>query len=219
MGHVEGVTLCDMLTEENMAGSESQPGIMDCRARNKMCSLQLQARTYPQSAINCDFCCSEPGFCRDCCCILCSKTIDWSYGGYSFIRCEARVDESFICGHVAHIDCALRSYMAGTVGGSIGLDVEYYCRRCDKKTDLISHVTRLLQTCESLDSQDDIEKILNMGLCILRGSQRAIAKKLLNNMEVAMTKVKLIYCRQCHSNGVLFQSQFYLVFSTSSMTI
>ncbi|KAM1348857.1 hypothetical protein PS2_003035 [Malus domestica] len=31
--------------------------------------------------------------------------------------------------------------MAGTVGGSIGLDSEYYCRRCDEKTDLVSYKT------------------------------------------------------------------------------
>ncbi|KAM1002639.1 hypothetical protein ACFX13_003091 [Malus domestica] len=31
--------------------------------------------------------------------------------------------------------------MAGTVGGSIGLDSEYYCTRCDEKTDLVSYKT------------------------------------------------------------------------------
>ncbi|XVF38250.1 hypothetical protein REPUB_Repub20aG0084000 [Reevesia pubescens] len=59
-----------------------------------------------------------------------SLTIDLKYGGYSYIKCEAMVD-GCICGHVAHLNCALRSNMAGTVGGSIGLDAEYYCRRCD----------------------------------------------------------------------------------------
>ncbi|KAM1763836.1 hypothetical protein COP1_003069 [Malus domestica] len=31
--------------------------------------------------------------------------------------------------------------MTGTVGGSIGLDSEYYCRHCDEKTDLVSYKT------------------------------------------------------------------------------
>ncbi|XP_042476625.1 protein OBERON 1-like isoform X2 [Macadamia integrifolia] len=169
---------------------DSESGSTDCKARNRMCKLQLPAGNYSLPAMDCNICCSEPDFCRDCCCILCCKTIDWTYGGYSFIRCEAKVDENHICGHVAHMDCALRSYMAGTVGGNIGLDVEYYCRRCDKRMDLISHVRRLLQTCESLDAREEIKKILSMGLCILHGSQRASAKKLLNHMELAMTKLK-----------------------------
>ncbi|XP_077247724.1 CDPK adapter, putative (DUF1423) isoform X2 [Tasmannia lanceolata] len=176
------------LTEHS--GSESTFGTMGCKAGNKMCALQVQAQSCSFPAMDCDVCCSETGFCRDCCCILCCKTIDWAYGGYSFIRCEARVNENYICGHVAHVNCALRSYMAGTVGGSIGLDVEYYCRRCDKKTDLFLHVTRLLKTCESLDSRDDIEKILNLGLCILRGSQQTNAKNLFNRIQLVLTKLK-----------------------------
>ncbi|XP_010256075.1 PREDICTED: uncharacterized protein LOC104596549 isoform X2 [Nelumbo nucifera] len=186
-------SLGGMLPDEEMAehsGSDSIPETMDCKARNRMCNLQLQARTYSPASMNCDICCSEPGFCHNCCCILCCKTINWAYGGYSFIRCEERLNDNYICGHAAHMDCALRSYMAGTVGGSIGLDVEYYCRRCDKKTSLIPHVTSLVQTCESLDSQDDIEKILNLGLCILRGSQQTNAKNLFSRIESAIRKLK-----------------------------
>ncbi|KAF9605592.1 hypothetical protein IFM89_017935 [Coptis chinensis] len=169
--------------------SESKVEAVDCKVGNWMCRLQLQAKNYSMPAMDCDICCGEVGFCRDCCCILCCKTVDWAYGGYSFIRCEAKVNESYICAHVAHMDCALRSYMAGTVGGSNGLDVEYYCRRCDKKTDLIIHVKKLLQTCESLNSQDDVEKILKMGLCILCGSQRERSTSLLHNIELALTKL------------------------------
>ncbi|XP_010259066.1 PREDICTED: uncharacterized protein LOC104598606 isoform X3 [Nelumbo nucifera] len=182
-----------MLPDEEMAehsGYDSNHESMDCKARNRICNLQLQARTYSLASMDCDICCSEPGFCRNCCCILCCKTINWAYGGYSFVKCEARVGDNYICGHVAHMDCALRSYMAGTVGGSIGLDVEYYCRRCDKRTSLIPYVTRLVMTCESLDSRDDIEKILNLGLCIVYGSQQTDAKKLLHRIGLAMTKLK-----------------------------
>lgn len=163
---------------------------MDCKAGNWMCRLQLQARNYSVPAMACDICCSEAGFCRDCCCILCCKSVDWAYGAYTFIRCEAKVNESYICGHVAHVDCALRSYMAGTIGGKSGLDVEYYCRRCDKRSDLIAHVTSLLHTCESLDSRDDIEKILNVGLRILGGSQQERSKRLLHHIEVSLAQVK-----------------------------
>nr|XP_029117284.1 uncharacterized protein LOC105033938 isoform X3 [Elaeis guineensis] len=161
-----------------------------CKAGNKMCSLQAKTKSYGLAAKECDICCSEDGFCRDCCCILCCKTVDWTYGGYSFIRCEATVDENYICGHVAHVQCALRSYMGGTVQGDIGLDVEYYCRRCDNRTDLISHVTKLIRTCESLDSGDDIDKILNLGFCILRGSGQMRAKSLHNQIALVMAKLK-----------------------------
>ncbi|TQE08823.1 hypothetical protein C1H46_005541 [Malus baccata] len=82
--------------------------------------------------------------------------------------------------------------MAGTVGGSIGLDSEYYCWRCDEKTNLVSYVTRLLLACESLDSRDDVEKILNFGICILRGSQKTSARDLLKRIEVAIEKVSSI---------------------------
>ncbi|XVF63092.1 hypothetical protein PTKIN_Ptkin09bG0061100 [Pterospermum kingtungense] len=161
-----------------------------CKAGNKKCnSLFSEAESCSLVPLLCDLCCSEPRFCRDCCCILCSKTIDLKYGGYSYIRCEAMV-EGCICGHVAHLNCALRSYMAGTVGGSIQLDAEYYCRRCDAKTSLVPHVTTLLKTCESIDSRDEIEKILNIGVCTLRGSQRNDARGLLNRIESTITELK-----------------------------
>ncbi|CAN6578520.1 unnamed protein product [Malus baccata var. baccata] len=37
-----------------------------------------------------------------------------SYYCYDYIRCEALMHDGSICGHAAHIDCALRCYMAGT---------------------------------------------------------------------------------------------------------
>lgn len=157
--------------------------------------------------MKCDICCTEAKFCRDCCCILCSKTINFSYGGYDYIRCEAMTGEGTICGHAAHIDCALRCYMAGTVGGSIGLDSEYYCRRCDARTDLVPHVSRLLQTCESLDSRDNIEKILNIGICILRSSEKTSAKELLKRIEGAVAKVKIIALSCLDSSTFILTNQ------------
>ncbi|XP_028114302.1 uncharacterized protein LOC114312294 isoform X1 [Camellia sinensis] len=181
-----------LLPEEisEQLGSDSQFGAVGCKAGNKICNSLVETRDSALEPMACDICCSEPSFCRDCCCILCCKTINSSYGGYSFIKCEAMVGYNIICGHVAHIDCALRSYMAGTVGGSIGLDAEYYCRRCDMRTDLVPHVTKIFRTCESIDSRDDIEKILNVGSCVLRGSQKTSAKSLLLRIEMAMAKLK-----------------------------
>ncbi|CAO2824389.1 unnamed protein product [Amaranthus hypochondriacus] len=169
------------------------PGAVGCKAGNIMCSSlvendQISPAVKPTQS--CDVCCSEPGFCRECCCILCCKTIDLAYGGYSFIRCEATVHDDLICGHAAHINCALRSYMAGTVGGSIGLDTEYYCRRCDSRTDLTKHVTRLLENCEFTESRDDINKMLWVGACILRGSQKKRSQRLLNRIESILEKLK-----------------------------
>lgn len=192
-GHVEQQNLSFVPYEEmaEYAVSDSQTDTVGCKARNKMCSSILEQLDKPTLAVMpCDICCSEPRFCHDCCCILCSKIINSDYGGYSYIKCEAVVDEGYICGHIAHIDCALRCYMAGTVGGSIGLDAEYYCRRCDARTDLVLHASRLLQTCESIDSRDVIEKILSVGVCILGGSQKTSAKWLLNRFELAIAKLK-----------------------------
>lgn len=158
-----------------------------------MCSsLVEQAENPPIAVMHCDICCSEPLFCRECSCILCCKSVNPTYP-YSYIKCQAVIEGGSVCGHIAHIDCAIRSYMAGTIGGSIGLDAEYYCRRCDTKTDLVSHVGRLLRTCESIDSRDDIEKILNVGICILHDSQKTSAKVLLNRIKSVIAKVKVIY--------------------------
>ncbi|KAL3828782.1 hypothetical protein ACJIZ3_017584 [Penstemon smallii] len=162
---------------------------VQCKAGNRACNSLDADKNSTSEVIFCDICCNEPGFCRDCCCILCSRTISNDYGGYSYIRCEANI-EGLICGHNCHIECALRAYMAGTVGGSIGLDAEYYCRRCDSTTDLISHVSKLLQNCESIESRDDIVKALKVGFCVLRGSKRKSAKQLLRQIELVMSKLK-----------------------------
>lgn len=190
--------------------SDSQLVTVGCNAGNKICSSLAPAeRNGHLVAMDCDVCCTVPSFCRDCSCILCCKSIGSSY---SSIKCEAPVAEGYICGHVAHMNCALRSYLAGTVGGSIGLDAEYHCRRCDMRTDLVSYVARLLKTCESVDSRDDIEKILGVGICILRGSHKASANKLLNQVELAMAKVRCPYRKT-------FPFSFPVFSKTISMTI
>ncbi|OWM74277.1 hypothetical protein CDL15_Pgr008591 [Punica granatum] len=178
--------------KESPEPSSSDPGPARCKAKNRTCiSLSSESDQTTLPSMSCDICCSEPGFCRDCCCILCSKTVDSSHGGYSFIKCEALIGkENSICGHLAHLNCGLRAYTAGTVGGSIGLDAEYYCRRCDSRTELVSHVTKLYETCKSIDSQDEVEKVLNMGVSVLQGSQKTSAKLLLSNIYSALSKLK-----------------------------
>lgn len=163
-------------------------GVLRCKAGNRFCSSLSPKEDSNSEAMFCDICCGEAGFCRDCCCILCSQTIDKSSGYYNSIRCDSDIDGS-ACGHRCHIECALRAYMAGTVGGSIGLDAEYYCRRCDSRTDLVSHVTKLIHNCESNGSEDDVEKILNVGISVLRGSNRTSAKQLLQHIQSALSKV------------------------------
>lgn len=173
-------------TSEHPASDSPMGG---CKVGNKFCSSLDTGEDSVLEIMFCDICCSEPSFCRDCCCILCSRIINKALGAHSYIRCEATID-GYICGHNCHIDCALRAYMAGAVGGSIGLEAEYYCCRCDSRTDMVSHVTKLLQTCESIDSGDDIEKILNVGICVLRGSNKTSARQLLNSIDKAMLKLK-----------------------------
>ncbi|XP_044500789.1 protein OBERON 1-like [Mangifera indica] len=191
-GNVEGETLPAFIEEIAERSCPDSPlEDVGCKARNKMCnSLVVQAEISSLTAMPCDICCNEPRFCRDCCCILCGKTVNLKYGGYSYIKCEAMAGENYICGHIAHLSCALRCYMAGTVGGSFGLDAEYCCRRCDAKTDLVPLVIRLVKICESVDTLVDVEEILNLSVCILRGSERTIAKEWLSRIELAIRKLK-----------------------------
>lgn len=168
---------------------DSPFGATTCKAGNKTCSSSTAQIPIPETMFD-GICFSEPAFCRDCCCILCYKPISLDYDGYSYIRCEATVSDSYICGHVSHLDCALRSYMAGTVGGSIGLDAEYCCRYCDSRTDLVSHASKLLDICTSVASHADVKKILNLGICILRGSEKSSAKDLLHRIESIKAKLR-----------------------------
>ncbi|XP_078159971.1 CDPK adapter, putative (DUF1423) isoform X3 [Carex rostrata] len=166
-----------------------------CKARNKTCNLRKEQQEQSEiksesEPFSCDICCSEPGFCRECCCILCSKTVDWKQSSHTFIRCLATVNGSCICGHGAHIKCALQCFMAGTVGGSIGLDAEYYCRRCDNKMDLVPHVAGFFRDCQSAGSRKEAESVLNLGLCALSGTKRAAGRKLHGHINSALSKIK-----------------------------
>ncbi|XP_076920518.1 uncharacterized protein LOC143581668 [Bidens hawaiensis] len=163
-----------------------------CKAGNINCSSLLSPTDPdPSNIMACDICCIEPRFCHDCCCILCSKPVDSSTDDDKiFIKCEAMVKDGLICGHICHIECALRSNMAGTVGGTICFDAEYYCRRCDATTDLIPHVMNLIRRCESISYGDKMQKILNLCVIILRGSTKTSAKNLFNHVQSTLAKLK-----------------------------
>lgn len=162
-----------------------------CKVGNINCSslIETDDPTY-STTMPCDICCAEPFFCHDCCCILCSRPVNSANDDHSFIRCEANVKQGFVCGHICHIECGLRSYMAGTVGGTIGLDAEYSCRRCDARTDLVPHVQKLLRSCEAICDSDKVQKILNLCIIILRGSTKTSAKSLLLHVQSAVGKLK-----------------------------
>ncbi|KAG0485532.1 hypothetical protein HPP92_009611 [Vanilla planifolia] len=113
-------------------------------------SLEVNKCPAPEVAINAGGC----------------KAVDSVHQSYNFIRCQAVQEGSFTCGHVAHLDCALRAYMAGTVGGSIDLDAD-----------------------ESLGSRDDVEKMLTLGFCILHGSEKMRANNLRDRIGAVMVKL------------------------------
>ncbi|KAH0633568.1 hypothetical protein KY284_036354 [Solanum tuberosum] len=155
----------DMKERTTSSGTELHSLLSDpliraitCKVGNKICSSLTTKNPFP--AILCDICCIEPGFCRDCCCILCRNTISSDYDGYNYIR----------------------------FGGSINLDALYLCRYCDSRMDLFPHALKLLNTCTSVSSRADIENILNVGICILRGSQKRSGKKLLHRIESIKAK-------------------------------
>lgn len=66
---------------------------------------------------------------------------------------------------------------------------EYFCCRCDSRTNLVSHIMELLQICESINSRDEIEKILNSAISILHGSRKMNARQLLHHIKSVMAKV------------------------------
>ncbi|KAG0588664.1 hypothetical protein KC19_2G260300 [Ceratodon purpureus] len=127
--------------EENEQKSKKQ-----CQAGNPHCVLTKAKHSESESlgVLACHICCSEPSFCRECKCILCCKFFAPDADDFSIIRClNSPTSAQGICGHAAHLECALDSRLAGVIKKS-GLDMEYMCRRCDRKTDLKEIVGRLV---------------------------------------------------------------------------
>ncbi|XP_031474763.1 protein OBERON 2 [Nymphaea colorata] len=159
-----------------------------CRAGNASCS----ARSFPPT-VDCDVCCAEPSFCRDCCCILCGSPVDFSLGSSCFIRCEARSlgggAAGPVCGHVSHVRCTIASRLGGSVE-SVGVDVGYYCRRCDQRTDLVAHVYNMLRSCQVSGSSDGVEECLGLCLGLLQGAKWFGAMAWAAGIQSALRKLK-----------------------------
>ncbi|WMV34248.1 hypothetical protein MTR67_027633 [Solanum verrucosum] len=58
----------------------------------------------------------------------------------------------------------------------------------EQQTDLVPHALKLLNICTSVASHADIENILNVGICVLRGSQKRSGKELLHRIESIKAK-------------------------------
>lgn len=175
------------LRESDSKCDGQTPVKIHCKAGNAKCHLETGTGKF-SNAVDCDICCVESGFCRECSCILCGKSIDQELGEYYFIQCEGNQGEDLICGHAAHLECAVICQTAGVVR-SIGLDVEYYCRRCDKKTDLLKHVLGLIPTPE-LSKTVDFESSLKLALRLVQGTQQYGARILENLLQKAVKKLQ-----------------------------
>ncbi|KAL2609166.1 hypothetical protein R1flu_027739 [Riccia fluitans] len=168
---------------------------MRCRAGNPKCDTEMGRSVMSSGVVpasDCDICCAEPGFCRECKCILCCEDIPPDAGDCNFVRCLNRVSlEGGICGHGAHLECALKARMAGVVKES-SLDMEYLCRRCDSKTDLRELVTRLLEAVGNTVKRPVAEKYLQLALQIMQGTEHggSGARVLESLVQSALKKVQ-----------------------------
>lgn len=144
-----------------------------CRAGNPHCYLETGKSSVSGAAetLVCHICCSEPGFCRECKCILCCKAFKLDTDDIDVIRCLNRpIAGAGICNHAAHLECAVNSQLAGVIKKN-GLDVEYMCRRCDRKTDLRESVSRLIESMGRTTLQSKVERNLQLALRIMQDSQ------------------------------------------------
>ena len=72
--------------------------VITCKAGNEIGRSLSKENPFP--AMVCDICCTG--------------SVYSYYDGYNYVRCEATID-GYICGHISHLDCVLRAYMAGKV--------------------------------------------------------------------------------------------------------
>ncbi|KAL3677305.1 hypothetical protein R1sor_027253 [Riccia sorocarpa] len=168
--------------------------MLKCRAGNLNCGLETGRSVLlgPEPASDCDVCCVEPGFCRECKCILCCDVmLPDDAGDCNIVRCLHRSLEGGICGHGAHLECALGARVAGVVKES-KLDIEYMCRRCDSKIDLRELVTRLLEAVGNTVKRPVAEKYLQLALQIMQGTEHggSGARVLESLVQSALKKVQ-----------------------------
>ena len=175
--------------EENEQKSKRQ-----CQAGNPHCLLTKAKDTGSESlgTLACHICCSEPGFCRECKCVLCCKFFAPDADDFSIIRClNSPTSGLGICGHAAHLECALDSQLAGVIK-KIGLDMEYMCRRCDRKTDLKETVSRLVsEFMNKTATESKVENSLQLLLRVVQDPEDEArnAGKLQTTLLAALKKV------------------------------
>lgn len=160
-------------TSPHAGDSSCQRPKKRCRAGNPHCYLETGKSGVSGAAetLVCHICCSEPGFCRECKCILCCKAFTPDTDDNDIIRCLNRpITGAGICNHAAHLECAVNSQLAGVIKKN-GLDVEYMCRRCDRKTDLRESVSRLIESMGRITSQSKVERNLRLALRIMQDPQ------------------------------------------------
>lgn len=147
--------------EDNWLMSKRQ-----CRAGNPHCTLTKGKNNVSESAesLVCHICCLEPDFCRECKCILCCKSFPPNIDDVVVVRClNHPVPGQGLCGHAAHLECALNSQLAGVIKKN-GLDLEYICRRCDRKTDLKGTVVQMVEAVGQNAPQSTVENVLQLAL-------------------------------------------------------
>ncbi|XP_024396925.1 uncharacterized protein [Physcomitrium patens] len=167
-----------------------------CRAGNPDCLLVRGKGGAFESleSLVCHICCSEPGFCCECKCILCCETFLPDADEVSIIRCRNfPVSGDGICGHASHLECALTSQLAGSIKKN-GLDMEYMCRRCDRRMDLRETFTRLVEVLSKTVMRSKVENSLQLALRIVQDPDdeaRSPGKVLATLIEDALRKVRL----------------------------
>lgn len=168
-----------------------------CQAQNPHCNLETgkSALSGATETLACTICCSEPGFCRECKCVLCCKAFWPDTDETNLIRCMNRPipGGAGICGHAAHLECAVKSQLARVVKKN-GIDVEYICRRCDRKTNLRDAVARLIESVGRTIARPKVEKNLQLAMQIMQDSQQGVVagRSLTSLIDVALKKVSLL---------------------------
>jgi len=64
------------------------------------------------------------------------------------------------------------------------------CQRCDGRTNMISHVDNILQTCKATDLHDQVMKIFNLGSDLLHRLEKPATKESLRQVELTLSKLK-----------------------------
>lgn len=166
---------------EGPVSSKNSP----CKLGNGKCGYLINK---PTKTKQCGICCAEFAFCGGCSCILCAKATDQSLENFRSLKCEGKLDNGQFCGHNAHLDCALLCHTVG-VERKNGLDIEYYCRRCDTKTDLVQHMIGWICQCRCLKESKETDKNIRLMLQFIQGTQRIGGKQVQNCLESALVKV------------------------------